>query len=766
MNNRSNSSWSQLFTNQAFKSLILKFKRETLSVLPKEIKKDSHYQKALTIFFENNFIDCENPRNIQKQFSLFLINYLDDFKKNHKQNELNLFEGQGNQDQGFLKLNRHQTEQILQEKQNRLLILSASPQITVDCPLSIQNNLPIEIRNHLKLILEKYYPISNSVCPVEYYGDYFQNPISELDIKGLNEIFSSIATVIIYSQITDYQVNFHLAFWTMQEKSLIQISLPTWNWETTFKKLKQKGQPEEEALRNIRKIIVKAYQFIAVFLADFYYLNFNLYYQSNFSKFFSIFPPSWLHFPQKFLENIYQRNQSEIYYQQGRILSQLKKHTDALDYLNKALDLSSTRAEIWTEKGETLLNLKNWPEAIDVFKKSLSLNFKNFKALKGQGIALFHLLFSEEALTYFDQALQLKTDDYEIWTYRGHTLYNLDRVDQALESYEKALSINPNYLEAIKYRSSALHNLGREDKTFTPIRESSQVSRHKDNKSGNLASDSPRNWLDLAQAKVKQEKWEEALHCFDEALKLNPHDYQALKGKGLCLFNLRRCLNAFNCFDQALKIKATNYRLWIYRGKALYFLERFAESIYSYNRALFINPQSKTAFHERQKILKSLELMKLKSDCNIDYTNLRDLLAKQQWKQADIETSKLILQIAQQGKKIIVKLNFKDIEQFPITDLYTLDKLWQIYSGQHFGLTVQKAIYKNFEDNKEEMYDEKRWLIFARKVGWLDGSQWLPYEALTFSTKAPLGHFPRMFQLFQPKMLVFFLLKLEKTNRE
>lgn len=753
-------SWSQLFTNTSFKSLILKFKGSTTSALPKVIKENPCYQKALNTYFEQDFSSPESKEQAQENFGFFLLNLLAKLQEKFNQHNLINSQKQWNEDNWFLKLNRHQTEQILQDKQNRLLILSASPEISLDCPSSFHHNLKTEIRNGIGVFLENYYPLNSPICPVEYYGDYFQELISELDVKRLHEIFGSIATIIIYSEVTDYQVNLHAGFWAMLEKTVIQISVSGWNWEHTFENLKQQGQSEKQALRNIRKIIVTAHQLLAGFIADWYYLNLNLLYQPQLSKLPSTFPKEWTQFYLETLQETYNRNQGEIHYQRGVKLSQLENYTAALEHFNKVLERYPTRPKIFSRKGQILIKLKKVQEALDNFNKSLELNAKDVIALKGKGIALFNLLRSEEALSYFEQALELKPNDYETWTYRGHALYNLARLEQAIESYENALAIEPKYSEAINYRRSALHNLGREEKAFILHKEPSEFSTEKKKLSEILTPDSPQAWLDLGKENEKKEKWEEALHCFEQILKLEPNNYDALKGKGLSLFNLKNWRNAFYCFDQALKIKATNYRLWIYRGRTLYCLKRFAETIYSYNRALFINPNSEKALKERQNVMEKLKSIELKSECNIDYSKLRDLLALGQWKEADKETTNLILQVVQQGKKIILKLQFRDIEKFPVTDLQTIDKLWKIYSGGHFGFTVQKAIYENIEGDEDQIHDEQRWTGFARKVGWMDGSRWLSYDALTFSNNAPLGHLPRGPKFSQAKMFTLLLLKL------
>ncbi len=47
-------------------------------------------------------------------------------------------------------------------------------------------------------------------------------------------------------------------------------------------------------------------------------------------------------------------------------------------------------------------------------------------------------------------------------------------------------------------------------------------------------------------------KYEEAITCFDNALKIDPHDLEAWYNKGVALENLGRHEEAITCFDNAL----------------------------------------------------------------------------------------------------------------------------------------------------------------------------------------------------------------------
>ena len=121
----------------------------------------------------------------------------------------------------------------------------------------------------------------------------------------------------------------------------------------------------------------------------------------------------------------------------------------------------------------------------------------------------------------------------------------------------------------------------------------------------------------------------------------------------------------------------------------------------------------------------------------VDYYKLDHLLARGEWKEADEETSRVMLKAAGREK---LWLDQKSIENFPCEDLRIIDQLWVKYSNGRFGFSVQKRIYESLGGT--EKYDEEIWEAFGDRVGWRVKGDWLPYRHLKFNTKASSGHLP------------------------
>jgi uncharacterized caspase-like protein len=142
----------------------------------------------------------------------------------------------------------------------------------------------------------------------------------------------------------------------------------------------------------------------------------------------------------------------------------------------------------------------------------------------------------------------------------------------------------------------------------------------------------------------------------------------------------------------------------------------------------------------------------LSSDVGIDYTHLRDLLQAQRWLEADQETTKLMLKVAEAEQQRY--LNINTINKFPCTDLYTIDKLWVGYSHGRFGFSVQHHIWQSIKNHSAtdpmlalmigsaKVAASETCIDFANRVGWRLRDSWLDYNSLTWEGDAPMGHLP------------------------
>jgi serine/threonine protein kinase len=121
-----------------------------------------------------------------------------------------------------------------------------------------------------------------------------------------------------------------------------------------------------------------------------------------------------------------------------------------------------------------------------------------------------------------------------------------------------------------------------------------------------------------------------------------------------------------------------------------------------------------------------------------EFRNLDQLLAAKKWKEADIETYKVILKIA--GREKEGNLDFNSIKNFSCSSLQDIDKRWVKASNGRFGFSVQKQIWNDIAGTVG--YNYENFNKFADRVGWRRENNWLRYSELTFNIDAPRGHLP------------------------
>lgn len=273
---------------------------------------NSAYQKALSEYFAKDLKHREAQLQAQREFSEKLLQYLWESHRQTNDIELQRIQNDWDKDNWFSKLDRGETERILRQNEHRLLILASPPDISRDCPSGFENNLDKEIRNGLGRILADNYSLF-SVNPVQFYGDYFKQSMRDIiDVERLHSILKGLPTVVLYSDMTDYQINFKLVIWGSETENVWPYRFPEWNWEKSYKELQKKRKSESEAVREIRKTIVDVYTLLSIFISDWYYLVINPLYEPQFERLTADMSSEELRVYIEYLNVLYKQNQQEI----------------------------------------------------------------------------------------------------------------------------------------------------------------------------------------------------------------------------------------------------------------------------------------------------------------------------------------------------------------------------------------------------------------------------------------------------------------------
>lgn len=132
-------------------------------------------------------------------------------------------------------------------------------------------------------------------------------------------------------------------------------------------------------------------------------------------------------------------------------------------------------------------------------------------------------------------------------------------------------------------------------------------------------------------------------------------------------------------------------------------------------------------------------IIPLKSERNIDYKPLQNLLIEQNFQAADSLTRLKLCELAGEAAMQRKWLYFTEVDRFPATDLNTINSLWWLYSEGKFGFSVQRQLWLSLEKDFVKL-----WL----KIGWKKDNHWTQYpHEFTWDLSAPPGHLPLLNQL-------------------
>ncbi|ACB49839.1 unknown [Crocosphaera subtropica ATCC 51142] len=132
-------------------------------------------------------------------------------------------------------------------------------------------------------------------------------------------------------------------------------------------------------------------------------------------------------------------------------------------------------------------------------------------------------------------------------------------------------------------------------------------------------------------------------------------------------------------------------------------------------------------------------IISLKSQRNIDYQPLNQLLVEQKFQDADTLTRHLLCELAGEGAVQRKWVYFTEVEQFPATDLQTINALWLLHSEGKFGFSVQRKLWLSVGKDFTKLWP---------KIGWKKDNNWTQYpNQFTWDLDAPVGHLPLLNQL-------------------
>ncbi|GET42607.1 tetratricopeptide repeat protein [Microseira wollei] len=134
------------------------------------------------------------------------------------------------------------------------------------------------------------------------------------------------------------------------------------------------------------------------------------------------------------------------FFNQGKQLSYLEQHQEAIAAYDQALKINPKYADAWNERGLALYSSQRSEEALAAFDKALEIDPNHYYAWSGRGIALKKLnrnqaatIAFEKALKTTDELLKKNNNNSQASYGKGYALVELDRHEEARNAYDKAV---------------------------------------------------------------------------------------------------------------------------------------------------------------------------------------------------------------------------------------------------------------------------------------------------------------------------------------
>jgi tetratricopeptide (TPR) repeat protein/DNA-binding transcriptional ArsR family regulator len=285
----------------------------------------------------------------------------------------------------------------------------------------------------------------------------------------------------------------------------------------------------------------------------------------------------------------------KAYYDEIEYCREQKDDISALAYAEK-LVASRGEAKDWSEKGRCLNRLDRRDEALECLDKAIEIDCNYARALAYKGDLFHSLELYEEALVFYDKAMAIDNNDKLVWYWRGHILNHLMRYDEALASLDRAIELDGNYRSAWADRGNALNNLKRYDEALASFDRIIEL-------------DANYRWAWGMRGEVLNnlKRYEEALASLDRAIELYPNYQWAWANRGNVLNNLKRYDEALASYDRAIEIDDNYQWAWVNRGILLDNIKRYDEALESYDRAIKLDANYQSAWVNRGYVLRNLK---------------------------------------------------------------------------------------------------------------------------------------------------------------
>jgi len=200
----------------------------------------------------------------------------------------------------------------------------------------------------------------------------------------------------------------------------------------------------------------------------------------------------------------------------------------------------------------------------------------------------------DEALKAFNEAIKLNPTIIDCWGKRGYSLLELGKHSEAIKSYD----------EAIRLQTADKNASRRLEGTSYAIVSTTEATANVSYQESNLCD----LWTNRGNVFMDQDKYDEAIKSYDEAIGFNPDNAITYNNKGYALLKQGNLNESINTTEEAIRLKPEFSAAWMHKGMALNELEKYNDSIICFDKAIEYSPDFAEIYAHKSEALSALGL--------------------------------------------------------------------------------------------------------------------------------------------------------------
>ncbi len=244
-------------------------------------------------------------------------------------------------------------------------------------------------------------------------------------------------------------------------------------------------------------------------------------------------------------------NQKKMIIRKADVLFELGKYEQSSVCYKAALEYDDNDAYLLNKIGDNLTRLGQFGDAIKHYKKAIKIEPNNEYLHNNMAIAYIYMNDYQKALDANTQALKLNSQNTTVLYWRGLIYEMLNDFERALKFFDYVLRIDDKDPEVWNERATILNMMGKSEEALLSYDKSIELCLES-------SLDDAAMWASKANTLLGLQRYEEAIECYDNALKTDKHNPIILNNKGVAYMELDKFEDAIECFTKVLVMYPDN----------------------------------------------------------------------------------------------------------------------------------------------------------------------------------------------------------------